>query len=61
VLSSQRRCLWKLLGLEMADQKLEGSLCPMVSRGKIKIKSWESELKRRPESAHQNRSKSVKA
>ena len=53
--SRQRRWLWKLLGLKMADQKLEGSLCRMVSRGKIKIKSWESRLKRRPESAHQNR------
>ena len=53
VLSRQRRWLWKLLGLEMADQKLEGSLCRMVSRGKIKIKSWESRLKRRPESVVQ--------
>jgi hypothetical protein len=50
VLSRQRRRLWKLLGLEMADRKLEGSLCRMVSRGKIKIKSWENRLKRRPES-----------
>ena len=53
VLSRQRRPLWKLLGLEMADRKLEGSLCRMVSRGKIKIKSGENRLKRRPESVVQ--------
>jgi hypothetical protein len=54
-----RRPLWKLLGLEMADRKLEGSLCRMVSRGKIKIKSWENRIKRRPESVIENQGKSV--
>ena len=46
VLSRLRRWVWRLLGLEVADQKLEGSLCRHGFPRKNKNKILESRVKK---------------